>query len=223
VIVQPFPANVNKRLQGKGGYDNIRFTFIQGQSMHIADGILPVEISIAADVVAVGLVYLGGRNLKSEEIPRMGVFAAALFIISLIHFPIAGTSIHLGLFGFAGMLFGLRAIPIIFVNLLFQALIFQHGGVLSLGLNTLSMGSGALISAVLWRWVKLNRQVISFLCGVLGILLPAALIALIFVMADYGKGMWFMISVYLPTSAIEGVLTVFVYNFFQKVKPEFFQ
>lgn len=191
--------------------------------MHIADGILPVEISIAADAAALALVYVGGRNLKSEEIPRMGVFAAALFIVSLIHFPIAGTSIHLGLFGFAGMLFGLRAIPIIFVNLLFQALIFQHGGVLSLGLNTLTMGSGALISWLLWRGIKLNRQVIGFFCGALGILLPAALIALIFVMAEYGKGMWFMISLYLPTAAIEGALTIFIYNFFKKVKPEFFQ
>lgn len=190
--------------------------------MHIADGILPVEISVAADAAALALVYVGGQNLKSEEIPRMGVFAAALFIVSLIHFPIAGTSIHLGLFGFAGILFGLRAIPVIFVILLFQALIFQHGGLLSLGLNTMTMGSGALISWVLWRGIKLNRQVMAFFCGTIGILMPAALIALIFVMANYGKGMWFMISLYLPTAVIEGALTVFIYNFFKKVKPEFF-
>jgi cobalt/nickel transport system permease protein len=190
--------------------------------MHIADGILPVEISIAADAAALALVYVGGRNLEAEEIPRMGVFAAALFMVSLIHFPIAGTSIHLGLFGFAGMLFGLRAIPIIFVNLLFQTLIFQHGGLLSLGLNTLTMGSGALFSALLWKGIRINRRVVSFFCGLTGILLPAVLIALIFVLANYGKGMWFMISVYLPPAAIEGVLTVFIYNFFKKVKPEFF-
>ncbi|MCP5047815.1 MAG: cobalt transporter CbiM [bacterium] len=191
--------------------------------MHIADGILPVEISIIADASALALVYVGGRNLESEEIPRMGVFAAALFIVSLIHFPIAGTSVHLGLYGFAGLLFGMRAIPIIFVNLLFQSLIFQHGGLLSIGINTLTMGSGALLSAAIWRWVKINRQIKSIFCGFLGILVPALLIALLFILANYGKGMLFMISVYLPTAAIEGALTLFIYNFFNKVKPEFFK
>jgi cobalt/nickel transport system permease protein len=191
--------------------------------MHIADGILPVEISIAADAAALVLVYVGGRDLEADEIPRMGVFAAALFIVSLIHFPLAGTSIHLGLYGFAGLLFGMRAVPIIFVNLLFQTLIFQHGGLVSIGINTLTMSSGALVSAAVWRWLKINRQVVSFACGLLGILVPAVFIALLFIMAKYGKGMLFMISVYLPAAAIEGALTVLVYKFFNKVKPEFFK
>jgi len=191
--------------------------------MHIADGILPAEISVAADVIAIALVYAGGRSLKSEEIPRMGIFAAALFIVSLIHFPIAGTSIHLGLYGFAGLLFGMRSIPIIFVNLLFQSLIFQHGGLISIGINTLTMGSGALLSALIWRWIKTNRQVKSFACGFLGILVPAVLISLIFILSNYGKGMIFMISIYFPAAVIEGALTLFIYNFFIKVKPEIFK
>jgi len=191
--------------------------------MHIADGILPAEISVAADVIAIALVYAGGRDLESEEIPRMGIFAAALFIVSLIHFPIAGTSIHLGLYGFAGLLFGMRAIPIIFVNLLFQSLIFQHGGLVSIGINTLTMGSGALLSALIWQWIKINRQVKSFVCGFLGILVPAVLIALIFILSNYGKGMIFMISIYFPAAIIEGALTLFIYNFFVKVKPEIFK
>ena len=73
--------------------------------MHIADGILPAGISIGANAAAVALVYAGGSNLKSEEIPKMGIFAAALFIISLIHFPTpGGPSIHLGLYGLVGMM-----------------------------------------------------------------------------------------------------------------------
>lgn len=188
--------------------------------MHIADGILPAGVSVAADAAAVALVYAGGRNLKSEQIPRMGVFAAALFIVSLIHFPIAGTSIHLGLYGLAGLLFGLRAIPIIFVNLLFQCLIFQHGGLLSIGINTLTMGSGALAAWAIWKSIGFANQVKSFACGFLGIFIPALLMALLFVLADYGRGMAFIVTIYLPAAAIEGFLTVVVYNFFKKVKPE---
>lgn len=188
--------------------------------MHIADGIIPAGISVGADAAAVALVYVGGRNLRSEEIPKMGIFAAALFIVSLIHFPIAGTSIHLGLYGLAGLLFGIRAIPIIFVNLLFQCLIFQHGGLLSIGINTLTMGSGALAAWAVWKSLKLNNQVKSFACGFLGILIPAILVPVIFVMVNYGKGMVFIVTIYLPAAVIEGFLTVFAYNYFHKVKPE---
>ncbi|MCP5102018.1 MAG: cobalt transporter CbiM [bacterium] len=188
--------------------------------MHIADGILPVSVSIAADAAAIGLVYLGGRKLETEEIPRMGIFAAALFIVSLIHFPIGATSIHLGLYGLAGLLFGLRAFPIIFVDLLFQTLIFQHGGLVSVGINTLTMGSGALTAWVIWKLLAFNKQIKSFICGFAGILVPAALIAVIFVLSDYGKGMAFLVSVYIPAAVIEGFLTVAVYNYFNKVKPE---
>ncbi|NIM11679.1 MAG: cobalamin biosynthesis protein CbiM [Candidatus Aminicenantes bacterium] len=188
--------------------------------MHIADGIIPAGISVGADAAAVALVYVGGRNLRSEEIPKMGIFAAALFIVSLIHFPIAGTSIHLGLYGLAGLLFGIRAIPIIFVNLLFQCLIFQHGGLLSMGINTLTMGSGAFAAWVVWKSLKLNNQVKSFACGFLGILIPAILVSVIFVLVNYGKGMVFIVTIYLPAAVIEGFLTVFAYNYFYNVKPE---
>ena len=63
----------------------------------------------------------------------------------------------------------------------------------------------------------------SFVCGFLGILVPAVLISLIFILSDYGKGMIFMISIYFPAAVIEGVLTLFIYNFFMKAKPEIFK
>jgi len=191
--------------------------------MHIADGILPMGVSIGANAGALALTYLGGRNLKQVEIPRMGAFAAALFIVSLIHFPIGGTSIHLGLYGLAGLLFGLRAFPILFVTLLFQCLIFQHGGLLSVGLNTLNMGSGALAAWLLWKIPGLHNQVKSFACGFLGILVPAVLMSLLFITVNYGKGMAIIVTLSLPSAVIEGFLTVFVFNYLKRVKPELFK
>lgn len=188
--------------------------------MHIADGILPTTVSVAAGAVAIGMVYLGGRKVEPEEIPRMGVFAAALFVVSLIHIPFGATSIHLGLYGMAGLLFGLRALPIIFVDLLFQTLIFQHGGLLSLGVNTITMGSGALAAWGVWKLKKINKVVRSALCGFLGIMVPALVISLLFVLVDYGKGMLLILSVYSVQGVLEAALTVFVFGFFNKVKPE---
>lgn len=188
--------------------------------MHIADGILPAHISIAADIVAVGAVYAGGRELKSAEIPKMGIFTAALFIISLVHFPLMGTSIHLGLFGLAGILFGRRAFPIIFITLLFQALIFQHGGLISLGINALTMGSGALAGWFFWYLMPVNQKIKGFLCGFFGIFIPALLVSLLFVTLDYGIGMAGLMSVYIPAALIEGALTATTVAFFYKVEPE---
>jgi cobalt/nickel transport system permease protein len=191
--------------------------------MHIADGVVPAGVAAAADVAALGMIYLGGRKVETEEIPRLGIFAVALFVVSLIHFPIGATSIHLGLYGMAGLLFGLRSIPVIFVSLLFQVLIFGHGGLLAIGLNTLVMGSGALAAWAVWKWLPLPRQVNSFLCGFLGILLPAVLVAVVLLFSLESRGMWFIVSVNLPAAVVEGVLTVGIYNFFTRVKPEVLQ
>jgi cobalt/nickel transport system permease protein len=188
--------------------------------MHIADGILPTHVTIAADVVALGAVYAGGRNLRSEEIPKMGIFTAALFIVSLIHFPLAGTSLHLGLFGMAGLLFGKRSFPVIFITLLFQSLVFQHGGLISIGINSLTMGSGALAGWLIWDTLPFNAKVKGFLCGLFGILVPAVVVSLLFLLLDYGKGMVFFMSVYLPAAVIEGGITAVVITFFKKVEPE---
>ncbi|MCK4762102.1 MAG: cobalt transporter CbiM [Candidatus Aminicenantes bacterium] len=188
--------------------------------MHIADGILPAHIGIAADIAAVGAVYAGSRKIDSDEIPKMGIFTAALFIISLIHFPLFGTSVHLGLFGFAGLLFGKRAFPVIFITLLFQSLAFQHGGLVSVGINALIMGSGALAGWLLWDFLPFSRRVKGFLCGFFGIFLPALLVSLLFLFIDYGKGLLFFMSVYLPAAVVEGALTSTAVVFFQKVEPE---
>ena len=64
--------------------------------MHISDGILPIQVSLVADAVVIPSVFLLGKQINSKEIPKIGVFTAALFVISLIHFPLGTTSIHLG-------------------------------------------------------------------------------------------------------------------------------
>lgn len=189
--------------------------------MHIADGIVPVSVCLAADAVALGGAYFFGRKLEAEEVPRMGLTAAAVFTVSLLNFPLGGTSIHLGLFGFAGILLGARAFPVVFATLLFQSLVFQHGGLISLGLNTVNMGAGALAGWLIWKSLPRIPEVIpAFLAGFTGIFLPAMMMASEFSLSGYGKGIFYIITVYLPAAVIEGVLTVFIIGFFRKSRPE---
>lgn len=58
--------------------------------------------------------------------------------------PIGFSSAHLILNGLLGVVLGWAAFPVIFVALLLQAVLFQFGGFTVLGVNTATMGLGAL-------------------------------------------------------------------------------
>jgi cobalt/nickel transport system permease protein len=187
--------------------------------MHVADGILPAAWCAGAHAAAWTGVYGFGRQVGPGEVVRMGLLASTTFVISLIQFPLGGTSIHLGLFGLTGILLGRRAFPVIFATLLFQALLFQHGGLLTLGLNSLNMGAGTLCAAGIWAIRKLPESLRAFLGGFAGIMLPAVLMGLEFALADYGRGFYFIAGLYLVVAAVEGVLTLMIVSFFRRVKP----
>lgn len=190
--------------------------------MHIADGIVPNAWCGAAHGVAWAAVYGLGRKVETHEIVRMGLLASAAFVISLIHFPLGGTSVHLGLYGLIGILLGFRAFPVIFAALLFQTLLFQHGGLLSLGLNAVNMGSGALLASLIWRLPWKAEVAKAFVCGFVGILVPALLLATEFSMVGYGRGFYFIAMLYLGVAALEGALTAVVVSFLRRTKPAVF-
>lgn len=188
--------------------------------MHISDGIIGTELSVVALAVSGGLIYISSRNTLQEEIPRMGIIAAALFAVSTIHIPLTGTSVHPGLYGLAGIILGRRSIPVIFTVLIFQALIFQHGGLLSLGVNTLNMSAGALVAWKIWELRKFPVLARAGLAGFLGVTLPAVLMAGEFMLSGYGTGIAYFFSVYLLTGLLEAALTLSSVKFLLKVKPE---
>ncbi len=188
--------------------------------MHIADGIIHPGISAAAAAASVGLVFLSGRKAPLEDIPKMGLTGAALFVASLIHIPLAGTSVHPGLYGIAGILLGKRAFPVIFTVLLFQSLVFQHGGLLSVGVNSLNMGAGAFLAWIIWEQKKLPEYFRATMAGITGILIPALLMAAEFRLSGYGRGILYLFSVYFFVALAEGVITLFIVKFFRKTKTD---
>jgi cobalt/nickel transport system permease protein len=187
--------------------------------MHIADGILPAGACLAAHAVALAAVSWTGRKIEAGEVVRMGLLSSAIFVVSMFHFPVGGSSIHLGLTGLAGVLLGRRAMPVIYTTLLFQALLFQHGGLLSLGVNAVNMGLGTLAAAAIWKLRGLPEGARAFAAGLIGTLLPAALMAAEFYAADYGKGFAVIVTVYAGVAAIEGAVTSFIVEFVRRVKP----
>ena len=188
--------------------------------MHIADGIIATEVCIAADAVSLVALYAFSHKTDAEDIPRMGFFAAALFVVSLIHFPIAGASIHLSLFGLAGIALGIRVFPVIFVALLFQSLIFQHGGLLTVGLNAINMGAGATAGWLVWKAGGIPESIRAFAAGFFAVLMAAFLMAMEFQLTGYGRGAIFIAYIYSVAAVIEGMLTLTIVAFFRRVKPD---
>ena len=188
-------------------------------TMHIADGIISTQVCVAADAAAVGAIYLIGRRTRPEEVPRMGFLGAALFVASLVHLPLGGASVHPGLYGLAGIVLGFTAFPAIFAALLFQSLLFQHGGLVTVGVNAFNMGMGALLATLLWRLRPLPDHLRAFAAGTAGVLLPALLMASEFELSGYGRGFFYLLWFYAPVALAEGVLTAFIVGFFRKVQP----
>lgn len=191
--------------------------------MHIADGIISTPVCIAAHAASAGLIYLSGRRAGPDEIPGMGMAGAALFVVSLVQFPVAGTSVHPGLLGLAGIILGKRSFPVVFTALLFQALIFHHGGLLTLGLNSINLGAGAMAAWLIWRIKSLPEYIRALAAGFFGIIIPVVLMLAEFLVSGYESSIFLLIGIYLVTASIEAGITLAAVKFFRKVKPDILQ
>lgn len=118
-------------------------------AMHISEGILPAPWAIFWWVVILPFLYAGIRQVNQRRLldpsypPRLGLFGAAVFIISCmpVPVPVAGSCSHPCGTGLAAIFIGpLATVLVSFVALLIQALFLAHGGLSTLGGNTLSMG-----------------------------------------------------------------------------------
>ncbi len=190
--------------------------------MHIADGVLPAWVSLSGwGVTAVGL-GLSLRRLPVEEIPRLSLVTAAIFLGSLIHIPLGPTSVHLVLNGLAGLLLGPMAFLAFFVALTLQALLFQFGGLFSLGLNTLLMGGPAFLVGVLSHQYGLFRGLGgSALAGGGAVLLSGFLLALALTTAgeDFGTVARLALVAHLPVAVVEGLITALTIKSLRILRP----
>jgi ABC-type Co2+ transport system permease subunit len=108
-------------------------------AVHISDGVLTLPWLGAGFAIAAALLAMAAWRLHENDIPRVALLTAAFFVSSLIHIRVGPTSIHLLLSGLIGVLLGPRAALAIFVGLLLQVILIQHGGYFTLGVNTCVM------------------------------------------------------------------------------------
>jgi cobalt/nickel transport system permease protein len=121
--------------------------------MHISEGVLSPPVLAAGWVLAAGGLAVGLKKTPVEKLPETALVSAALFLAGLVHVPLGPSSIHLTLLGIAGIMLGWSAVPALFIALFLQGLLFQFGGLLSLGVNTVSMGLAALSGCLVFRLI----------------------------------------------------------------------
>jgi len=126
--------------------------------MHISDGILTplwclIWFIIAIIFLVIGISSIKKRNDETEKsyMPILALMGAAVFVISVWHIPVpvTGSSSHPVGTPMASIIIGPFASTVItFVILIIQAFI-GHGGLTTLGANTVSMGIVGSFSAYL--------------------------------------------------------------------------
>lgn len=195
--------------------------------MHISEGVLSAPVLITGAVMTTICVIIGLKKTNEKSIPLVAILSSAFFVASLIHVPIGPSSTHLILNGICGLLLGWAAFPAILVALFFQAIIFQFGGLTTLGVNTYIMAFPSILCYYLFiffvksekKWVWVTA---AFFCGALSILMSGILVALALISTGeiFTQASKMVIIIHLPIMIIEGIITGFCIAFIKKVKPE---
>lgn len=217
--------------------------------MHISEGIMTAPVLGVGWAVTAGLLTLSLRKVNQQAgdsmLPKMAVFASAFFLASLVRVPIGATSAHFALLGLMGLTLGWGSFPAIFVALILQALLFQFGGLASLGVNAAIMGIPALLAYLAFSRAvtasspvpspasastlggnalpRLGRAgVAAFLAGALPIAVGTGLIftALYASHAALASTGGLLLAASTPLACMEGLVTLFAVGFLRKVAPD---
>ncbi len=194
--------------------------------MHISEGVLAGPVIFSGMALAIAGTAIGIKKLDFDHLAQAGILSAAFFVASLVHVPIGPSSVHLILNGIIGLLLGWAAFPSIMVALLLQSIIFQFGGITTLGANTVIMALPAVICYYLFAPLISKKPSIAmpaaFACGFLAVFMSALLVgaSLYFSEKSFFEVATLVVTAHLPVMLIEGIITIFCIGFIKKVSPE---
>ena len=198
--------------------------------MHISDGILSVPIVAVGWIITIlAIIIVFSFTLKKQDlaevVPKFSIMTAAFFVISLIHIPLGPTSAHPMINAILGIVLGPIAYISIFIGLTLQTLLFQHGGVTTLGVNTALVGLPSILAYYIFTKgynTGMSIRSLAIICGGIGIGITALLTVLVLALMGpdfYGLAQVTAVA-HLPLIVIEAIITGAVIVYISKVKPE---
>jgi cobalt/nickel transport system permease protein len=193
--------------------------------MHISEGVLSAPVLISGGVLTAAGTAVGLKKLDYDRIMTVSILAATFFVASLIHVPVGPGSVHLILNGLLGVILGWVCFPAILIALLLQAIFFQFGGILVLGVNTFTMAAPALLCFYLVRpWLERpgTRSAAGFMAGFFSVFLSALFMAAALALSDSGflATAKLVVLANMPVMVIEGFITMFTVAFLARVQPD---
>jgi len=211
-------------------------------AMHISEGILPAGWAALWFAVALPFVAWGVRQISRRKavdpsyIPLLGIFGAAVFVFSCfpIPVPVAGSTAHPAGTGMSAIFLGpFASVVVAFISLLLQALFLAHGGLTTLGGNTLSMGVVGSFAGYgafrVGRLLRFNLFWCGFLAGVAADLLTYLSTSFEMAIALHGDHPFWSVlgQIYLafmptqvPLSVLEGAVTGGIVVYVSKHRPD---
>jgi len=194
--------------------------------MHISEGVLGGGVLAAGAALAVAGVAMGLKKMDYDRLPQVAILAAAFFVASLISVPIGPAKAHLVLNGLLGLLLGWGIFPALLVALALQAVLFQFGGLTTLGVNTFNMALPAFGCYLLLGGLTRNGgsrlpMAAGFLCGFLSVGGSALLVAATLTTAgqEFSTMARLVVLAHLPIMVLEGVITAATVGFLRRVRP----
>jgi cobalt/nickel transport system permease protein len=195
--------------------------------MHISDGVLSGPVIAAGFGAAAVLAAVTMRRMDMEEIPKVSVLTAVFFVASLIHVPLGPSSVHLILNGLVGIVLGIRAFPAIMLGIILQAILFGHGGVSVIGVNTVMMGGGGLLAYGVWQlrhYFSFAHKEVMFgaLAGGTGVLVSGIILSLALLTTgkEFAATAGLVLTWHIPIIIIEAIVTGSAAGFLLRVKPQ---
>jgi len=207
--------------------------------MHIMEGYLPIEWVIVWTAIALPIVAYGVYRLSKiakehpEAKPLIALMGAFIFILSALKLPsVTGSSSHPTGSGLAAIIFGPAVASVLsMIVLVFQALLLAHGGLTTLGANTVSMGIvGPAIGFGIWiicKKARLPTSVAVFAAVALSDLATYVVTAAQLALAQPIAGTFFESFTYfgaiyavtqIPLAIGEAILAVLLFDFLVKYK-----
>jgi cobalt/nickel transport system permease protein len=206
------------------------------QPMHAPDGFFSSWLSLLGWVVVVGLIALAIRNTREQlgerQIPLMGIVAAAIFAGQMLNFTIpGGTSGHLLGGALAAIILGPWAAVLVMTAVVaIQALLFQDGGLLVMGLNIINMGIiTSFVGYFVYRALKGLHKGKAMLLGSafaaawVSLVVTAAFAAVELALSGtspLGVALPAMVGVHALIGVGEGLLTAFALGFILATRPD---
>ena len=203
--------------------------------LHAPDGFFSLPVAIAG--YALAAVFIGiairqtNKSLNERIVPMMGVMAAFIFAAQMLNFPVAGgTSGHLVGGALAAIVLGPWAAILVMTAVVgLQALLFQDGGLVVLGINLLNMSIVSVLAGYGAYWVfrRLGStfkhlMVGAFIAAWLSIVVSAASTALMLGMSGttpLALALPAMIGVHMLIGVGEALITVFALSFIRAARP----